>query len=354
MRQIVGGGVEVAPVVKSDAYRHGAVEVSRILANEGARWFCVSNPEEGIQLRESGIAGRLLVMADFLPFERKTLLEFGLTPVIHTLGEVPEWDRIAREREEPAFYHLKVDTGMGRLGTRAAAAEIIDVIQANRWARLEGLMTHLASPGEFSTTQTTDQVREFQLMREALELSGVRPVYVHLSSTVPVAYRNAAAWGNMVRPGLSIYGYVPAVKGSAPERALTVEPALTWKAAVLSVKEVPAGAPIGYGALYRPGQPARIAVIAAGYADGLPCQLSNRGSVIANGKIVPMIGAVSMDMTTIDLTTCPDIKPGDAVTLIGAEGDVKIDAQDIATLAGTIPYSILCSIHPRVRRVYVS
>jgi len=157
----------------------------------------------------------------------------------------------------------------------------------------------------------------------------------------------------MVRPGHAIYGYVSPARGHAPARALAVKPALTWRASVLSVKDLPAGSLIGYGGMFRAPQPIRLAILAAGYADGIPHRLSNRGSVIVNGKLAPIVGAVSMDLTSIDVTGSPETKVGDAVTLLGTEGDVSIDAQEIAKLAGTISYSVLCGIHARVKRIYV-
>ncbi len=353
VRKVVGPGVEIAPVVKADAYRHGAVEVSRVLAREGARWLCVSNVDEGCTLRESGIAARILVMADFLPSERGALVEFQLTPVLHSLADIGELNRMAAAREQPLSYHLKIDSGMGRLGTRASAGEIVEAVQANRWARLEGLMTHFASAADYTSSQTADQLQRFRLICEGIRSAGIQPAYLHLSSSIPVAYCRAEAWGTMVRPGHAIYGYVSPPRGAAPERVLNVKPALQWRAAILAVKDIPEGALVGYGGMYRAARPMRIAVLAAGYADGIPHRLSNRGRVIAGGKLAPIIGAVSMDVTTIDISNSPELRPGDAVTLLGSEGGLSIDAQQIARTAGTISYSVLCGIHARVRRIYI-
>jgi alanine racemase len=353
VRQAVGPGVEIAPVVKADAYRHGAVEVSRVLANEGARWLCVSSVDEGCTIRESGIAARILVMADFLPAERRALIEYRLTPVLHCLSDIAELNRIAAAREQPLSYHLKVDSGMGRLGTRASASEIVEAVFANRWARLEGLMTHFASSANYTSTQTADQLQRFRSVCDSMRDAGIQPEYVHLSSTIPVAYSRRDAWGTMVRPGHAIYGYVSPPRGHAPERVLHVKPALTWKAAILAVKDIPEGALVGYGGMYRAPRLMRIAVLAAGYADGIPHRLSNRGRVIAGGRLAPIIGAVSMDLTSIDVTHSPELRTGDAVTLLGSEGGLSIDAQQIARTAGTISYSVLCGIHARVKRVYI-
>jgi len=342
------------PVVKADAYRHGAVEVSGILTATGARWLAVSNVEEGIILRRHGIKARILVMADFLPAERAGLLDHDLTPVLHSLPDIHEWNRLASRRGAAAAYHLKIDSGMGRLGTRASSSEILDAVAAAKNVRLEGLMTHFASAANYASTQTEEQMRLFQTLCAELARGGLNPPYLHLSSSTPVAYGRRDAWQRMVRPGHAIYGYVsPVATGTAPPRLLDVQPALTWKAAVLAVKDLPAGALVGYGGIFRAPHSMRIAVLAAGYADGIPHRLSNKGRVIAKGHMAPIIGAVSMDLTTIDITNCPPFDVGDSVTLLGTEGSVSIDAQQIARIAGTISYSVLCGIHARVKRIYV-
>jgi alanine racemase len=297
-------------------------------------------------------------MADFLPSERRGLLDYNLTPVIHSLPDIAEWDQLASARGVTADYHLKIDSGMGRLGTRAPAPEILEAIGAAKNVRLEGLMTHFASSANYASIQTDEQLRLFQGICSELASAGVNPPILHLANSTPIAYGRRDAWQRMVRPGHAIYGYVSPLaqgvaKGTTPPRLLEVRPALAWKTAVLAVKDLPAGVLVGYGGMYRTTQPTRIAVLAAGYADGIPHRLSNKGRVIANGQLAPIIGAVSMDLTTIDITHCPGLAAGDAVTLLGSEGGVSIDAQQIARMAGTISYSVLCGIHARVKRVYL-
>jgi len=352
IRSVVGPAVEVMPVVKADAYRHGAIEVSRALVDRGARWLAVSNVEEGVALRQAGIAGRILVMADFLPAGRAAMLEYKLTPVLHSLDDLRELNELAGSRGTPVDYHLKIDSGMGRLGTRAAAGVIHQAISGARNVRLEGLMTHFASVADFSSKQTGEQTRYFLELCAALRTAGIAAPMIHMSSTGAIAYGRRDAWCDMVRPGHAIYGYTTPARGKGPPNLLHVKPALTWKASVLTVKDVGAGALIGYGGMYRAAEAMRIAVLAVGYADGLPHRLSNKGEVIACGRRVPILGAVSMDVTTIDATHCPALKPGDAVTLLGSEGEVSIDAQEMARVAGTISYSVLCAISSRVKRVY--
>jgi alanine racemase len=298
------------PVVKADAYRHGAREVARALEAEGATWLAVSNVEEGTWLRREGIRTRILVMADFLPEERDGLEASGLTPVIHSLD-----DLLAAR----VPYHLKIDSGMGRLGTRAAPDEVVRAVAAAP-APLEGVMTHFASSGNYESRQTEEQIARFDAVIAALREAGIAPRYIHASGTIPVAYRRREAWGNLVRPGHAIYGYVSNARGAAPKRQLDVRPALTWKATVLTVKDVEEGALIGYGGIHRANRPMRIAVLAAGYADGIPHRLGNRGHVIANGKLAPIVGAVSMDLTTIDVTASPELRVGRCGDVAGVRG----------------------------------
>jgi alanine racemase len=352
IRRAVGPDTQVMPVVKADAYRHGAVEVSRILEADGARWLAVSNTEEGVILREAGVKARILVMADFLPFTREALLAHHLTPVIHSLEDLAELDGLAQRRGERSSYHLKVDTGMGRLGVSPDPSRIVSAVANAKHVDFEGLMTHFASAANYESAQTEHQMKVFDSIAGALEQAGLKPGLLHSSSTIPVAYGRRAAWRSMVRPGHAVYGYVSPARGPAPSGLLTVKPALSWRATVLSVKDLPAGALIGYGGMFRAPRPLRVAVVAVGYADGIPHRLSNRGSVIVKGKIVPMLGAVSMDLTTVDVSQVPNVAVGDAVTLLGSEGDVSIDAQQIAKWAGTISYSVLCGIHARVKRIY--
>jgi len=353
VRDAVGAGVEVMPVVKADAYRHGAVEVARALTAEGARWLAVSNVEEGVTLRQAGIAAHIFVMGDFLPFERPALIDYELTPAIHSLEQLADFDRMAAALRRPLDYHLSIDTGMGRLGSREAPTRLVEAVQACRAARLQGLMTHFASAANFQSSQTNDQVAHFNAVHQAFQQAGISPRYLHMSSTIPVAYGLRNAWGNMVRPGHAIYGYVSPAIGSDAPALLDVRPALNWKARILEIKDLPIGAKVGYGAMFTADRPTRMAVLAVGYADGMMHRLSNKGKVIAGGKLVPILGAVSMDLTSIDVTDCPGLAPGDAVTLLGREGNVTLDAQTIARAAGTISYGVLCGIGQRVKRVYV-
>jgi alanine racemase len=347
VRDAVGPTAQVIGVVKADAYGHGSVEVSRVLCREGAAWLAVSSVEEGITLRRAGIDCRILVMAGVLAWERLAVREFRLTPVVHALDELAFYNEAGS-----IDVHLKIDTGMDRLGTRASASAIAAAIAASPNVNVEGLMSHFASATDFNSTQTDEQIQAFHTTASALAELGIRPALRHFCSTNAIAYPRRDTWMSLVRPGHAIYGYVSPARGPAPHAVFSVKPALSWKTRIVAVKDVPAGARIGYGGSFQAPTPMRIAVLAAGYADGVPHRLSNKGKVIAGGKLAPILGTVSMDLTTIDVTPSPQLGPGDEVTLLGREGDVSLDAQQIAKTAGTISYNILCSISARVKRFY--
>lgn len=315
----VAPDADIMPVVKADAYGHGMLPVAHRLCAEGAQWLAVSSFDEGLALRAAGVTSRILVMADrgFDADRHATL-----TPVIHSLDEIPDTP-----------FHLKVDTGMYRLGV---PYDVERIAVALKGKPVEGIMTHFASSSDMLSGQTGEQLARFQTLLGALE---TRPRYVHAASSNPVHFGLRESWGNLLRPGLALYGYASMPKGQPPEKLLNVRPALEWKARIIAVKDVPAGARIGYGGSFTAVRPMRIAVIGAGYADGLPRRLSNKG---------PFVGAISMDVSTIDVTDRPDLHPGDAVVLLG-EG---FSAVDMARASGTIAYEILTGISSRVPRVY--
>jgi alanine racemase len=349
IREVAGERVTIAPVVKADAYGHGALEVSRVLEAEGARWLAVSCVAEGVALREGGIGCRILVMAGVLPFERDAAFGRGLTPVVHSFEELRALD----EAGIAGPVHFKVDTGMTRLGARAEPPEVVAALRSLRKLRVEGLMSHFASAEDFTSPQSEMQIAQFGMIRDAVRDAGFASDILHFSSTNGLAYNRRDAWHSLVRPGLSLYGYISPGRGETPSLALSVQPILSWRARLVAVKDIPAGTSIGYGARFHAPHAMRVGVIAAGYADGVPHRLSNRGHVVAGGRRAPILGAVSMDLTTIDLTLSPQLRVSDAVTLIGREGDASIDAQQIAETAGEISYSVLCGIGNRVRRIYI-
>jgi alanine racemase len=351
---VVGPGVDVAAVVKADAYGHGALEVARLLTAEGVRWLAVSSVEEGVALRSGGVdAPRILVMGGFLSYESEAIVEYNLTPVLHSLERIRRMDELARQLGRKLSYHLKIDSGMGRLGTRAGAQAILETLRETPDAHLEGLMTHFASAADYTTLQTENQLAYFHALWDRLREGGVEAARLHTSSSSAIGFGRSEGWHDMVRAGHAIYGYVSPARGEAPQQRLQVQPALEWKAKILAVKDIPKDATVGYGGTFRAPRDMRIGILSAGYADGIFHRLSNRGKVIAAGHLTSILGAISMDLTTIDLSHTEALSPGDDVTLLGREGDAVLDAQQIARVAGTISYNILCSISARVKRVYV-
>ena len=351
-----GRGVEVCGVVKADAYGHGALEVSRVLVAEGAKWLAVSSVDEGANLRCGGIhETRILVMGGFLPYEGEALVEYGLTPAVHSLEQIRQVDQLARSSGKPLRYHLKIDSGMGRLGTRAAAAEIVasaprNTTRAARRSddalRLGGRLLH--RPDRRSTRLLP---RHRGANCEAAGYARRSPAHLEHQRDRVRPHRRLAQHGARgpcpLRIRFAGAGRRPAATAGRASRA-----DLEGQAAGRQRYSRKARC-VGYGGSFRAPRPMRIGIVGAGYADGMFHRLSNRGKIIAAGKLTPILGTISMDLTTIDLSHTQALGPGDDVTLLGAEGDAGLDAQQIARVAGTISYNILCSISARVRRVYV-
>ncbi len=223
--------MEVAGVVKADAYGHGALEVARVLCGEGASWLAVSSVDEGVQLRSGGIHdARILVMGGFLAYEADAVVEFDLTPVVHSLAQVRDVDRLAIASGKAIRYHLKIDSGMGRLGTRASASEILATLSDTHHARLEGLMTHFASAADYTSSQTATQLAYFHdILRSPASRRHPRAPHLHTSSTNAIGFGRTEGWHTLVRAGHALYGYVSPARGDAPPQLLDVKPALTWR-----------------------------------------------------------------------------------------------------------------------------
>lgn len=343
------------PVVKANAYGHGAVQVARKLVECGARWLSVSNPVEGAELREAGISlpVRIVVTAGILPFEWDAVFAHALTPVLHCLSDVQYFDNRCAALGRSLPFHFKVDTGLSRLGSTDSAEAIARVFHALASSFPEGLMTHFASASDPLNPQTQLQVRRFREIASALKERGIQIPLQHVDATNSLHYPPHSGGYQLVRPGHAIYGYITPYPGEHPSGRLSVQPVLSWHTHVLLTKQLPAGTLVGYGALHRTTRPTTIAVLGVGYADGYPHRLSSVGRVLLRGSSAPILGAVSMDLTTVDVTDIPGVRPGDLATLLGSDGNQSIDAHELAGKAGVISYAILTNIQPRVKRVYV-
>lgn len=348
-------GTRMMPVVKANAYGHGAAQVARKLVECGAQWLAVSNPNEGVELREAGISPptRIVVTAGILPFEWDAMVEHSLTPVLHSLSDVRLFDNLCARLKRTLPFHFKVDTGLSRLGSIASPEDIATVFKPLAWSTPEGLMTHFASASDPLSGQTRSQMQRFREIARRLRELGIAFPVQHVDATNSMHFPPHEGGYQLARPGHGIYGYVTPAPGSPKPGKLAVKPVLSWHTHVLLTKEIPVDSLVGYGALHRTARPTTIAVLGIGYADGYPYALSTVGRVLLRGSSAPILGAVSMDLTTVDVTGIPGVRAGDLATLIGSSGTESIDALELGNMAGTISYAILTNIQPRVKRIYV-
>ncbi|MFL6304225.1 MAG: alanine racemase [Candidatus Sulfotelmatobacter sp.] len=356
----VGAAVTVCAVVKADAYGHGAVECSRALQGEGAKWLGVTSLDEAIPLRDAGIQSNILLMTGFWRGEEAEIIRLQLTPTVWELWQVESLDKAAAGlgvSRHPV--HLKVDTGMGRLGVAVEQLPaVLRALTAAQHLRLEGLSTHLASSEIMDAPSVAEQERNFEAARTMVRGAGFEPAFVHMANTGAVISRRET-WNTMVRPGVALYGYYLPFQRAGREVSggtlrLPVKPILTWKTRILSLRNFAANQPLGYGGTYATKAPAHVAVLPVGYADGYNRQLSNRGRVIVRDHYAPIVGRISMDLTLADVTGIPGVSVGDEVILLGSTDGLSVDALEHAELANSTPYEILCNISKRVPRRYPS
>ena len=358
IEQHVGPHVTVCAVVKADAYGHGALECAQTLEEEGTRWLGVTSLDEAIPLRDAGIRTRILLMTGFWRGEEEEIVRLGLTPTIWEASQIELLEKAsARLGVSKHPVHLKVDTGMGRLGvTPEELPDICSPLKSSSHLLLEGLSTHLASSEVLDAPSVDEQLKRFENVQRLLRDRGLRPALLHAANTGAVISR-PQSWHNMVRPGIALYGYyLPFERAgrevSGSKLRLPVKPVLTWKTRILSLREVPARQALGYGGTYVTKAPARIAVLPVGYADGLNRGLFSGGRVIVREHYAPIVGRISMDLTLVDVTGLPGISVGDEVVLLGSCDGLTVDAREHAALANTVPYEILCGISKRVPRKY--
>jgi alanine racemase len=358
VQQHVGAGVTICAVVKADAYGHGAVECSRALESEGARWFGVTSLDEAIPLRDAGIRGRILLMTGFWRGEEEEIARLRLTPTVWEAEQVELLEKAGAKLNLPGLpIHLKIDTGMGRLGvTPEELPRVIAALNSSPHLVLEGLSTHLASSEVLDAPSVDEQLKAFVEAQRLLKEAGVEPSILHAANTSALISRSQT-WHTMVRPGLALYGYYLPFERAGREVSgsglrLGVKPVLTWKTRILSLREMRANQALGYGGTYVTKAPARVAILPVGYADGLNRGLSSRGRVIVREHYAPIVGRISMDLTLVDVTGLPGIAVGDEVILLGSSDGLQFGAREHAELARTIPYEILCGISKRVPRRY--
>ncbi len=331
------GDRKIIAVVKANAYGHGALAVSEVLSKQGVAMLGVAHIEEGIALRQGGIKTPILVMTGLFSSAAREMVKHRLTPVISSELELEALRR--HLKRSPITVHIKLDTGMGRLGLSSKeAASFIQKTIAADGIHVAGILSHFSCADQEDTIFTRKQLRTFMQVRKTLQkLSPIIP-YCHMANSAAIV-RFPSAYLDAVRPGLMLYGYVPFSKSVGG-----LKPVMQVKAKVLSIKTTPAGTPISYGGTFVTKEKTRIAIVAIGYAGGYPRALSNRGVMIAAGKRVPVVGRVCMDMTMLDITEASSLAVGDWVTVMGSEGNVAVWADELATAAETTPYEILCRL----------
>lgn len=338
-------------VVKADGYGHGAVPVARTALASGADWLAVATVEEGMNLRKAGIQAPILILGYVAPSQAEALVTYELRPAIWdlTLGRVLSREAAALGRRAPV--HLKVDTGMGRVGVPPEAAlETARALAALPGIEVEGVFTHLAVADEPENPFTEVQLTAFRNVVEQLRAAGLPVPLAHVCNSAGLML-HPADHHEMVRAGIALYGLPPNPAVSWP---VDLRPALTWRTEVAMVKTLPPGSSISYGRTYRTQGREQIATLPVGYADGYSRLLSNKGMVLIHGHRCPVVGRVCMDQMMVRVPSDVAVQPGDEAVLIGEQGGERITATDLAEWIGTINYEVLCGISKRVPRLYLS
>ena len=355
---------KVLCIVKGNGYGHGGPQVAKALERFGADWFGVTCTEEGIAVRKAGVKGPVLILTSFVAGEEPHLLRHSLTPVIHRCEQLTVLNRAAERyaNRKPVAFHLKIDSGMNRLGISSNSVDCFARQLAKcKQLKLGGVFTHFASSGVFLETvagrQTGEQEEKFHEAVERLKKLGIDPGIVHLANSAAIASR-PETWADMVRPGAILYGYHPGYDPTElreeSERKLPLKPVMSLRSRIISLRDVPTGQGVGYDSTFITSRPSRIAVLAAGYGDGIHRSLGNKGKVLVRGTLAPIVGIVSMDVAMVDVTDVPSVSLGDIATIYGTDGDDVVRANRVARTIGTVTSDLLCAVSARVPRFYVS
>jgi len=350
VRRLITGGCKILAVVKANAYGHGIVEVSMAFEEAGIDMLGVAHVEEGVSLREAGIRSGILVMGGLLDDYATDVVKWRLTPVVYTEGLARALSKAARAAGIELPVHIKVDTGMRRIGVSPdKGLELVERIMEFGGLRIEGIMTHFAEADLGNREFVREQLEVFNDLCSDLERRGISIPLRHTANSAAVIDMKESHL-EMVRPGIMLYGYPPSPIFSS---RVDLRPVMTLKTRIVHLKNVPPKTGISYGRTFTTERETLVATLSIGYADGFIRSLSNIGQVIVRGKRAPVIGRVCMDMTMVDVTEIPGVQVGDEAIIIGGEGDNRISAEDIASWAGTITYEVLCGVGERVERVYV-
>ncbi len=350
IQSTVGANCDVLAVVKANAYGHGVSGVAPVLADAGASLFGVALVEEGVELRSLGIEQPIVILGSVFPGQEDDVLEHRLTPVLYDLTCARLLDSAARDVGRTVDYHLKVDTGMGRLGFRVERLDqVLPVLKKMKNLNMTGLMSHLAVADEPERPLTGLQYEAFARVVEKVETFGFTPRYRHIANSAGI-YSRKLTGCNLVRPGISLYG---GLTGGPFASQFTQKPVMRFVSQIAQLKEIPPGEGVSYGHRFVTSRHSRVAAIPVGYADGYNRLLTNCGDVLIHGRRVPVAGTVCMDWILVDVTDLPEVQVGDQVTLLGRDGDAIITAEEWADKVGSITYEVFCNISKRVPRVFV-
>ena len=349
IRERLSDTCSVMAVVKANAYGHGAIEIARTLVDLGISRLAVASVREGMALREAGITADILVLVDLFDHHLKDLVAYRLTPVITEQRLLPALAKAAEVGSQPFPIHIKVDTGMGRLGfSPHEVAALFDALPGWKSLRVEGFMTHLADSDGDDSSHTEQQLKSFRSLLDQVERRGFKVPIVHTANSAAIV-RYPQSHFSLVRPGIMLYGYHTLPD---PVPHINLKPLLSLRTTVMQLRTIKSGETVSYNRTFVAKRKSTIAVLPVGYADGYSRRLSNQGCVLIDGKRAPIAGLICMDMTMVDVTDIPSVQVGDAVTLIGRQGQDAIWADEIAGWTDTIPYETLCAIGPRIPRVY--
>ncbi len=351
LKDLVGTRVAVLVSLKADAYGHGAIRVARTVLHNGADWLGVATVSEGAPLRAAGVAAPILVFGYTAPWQAREAVRLDLRATVYSLEPALALARAARDLDREVRVHVKIDTGMARLGLRSedipGIVEFCEELHQQPGLVVEGIFTHFATADSADQTYALRQLDRFHAVLAALEARGLRPPIVHAANSAALLTLPAARF-DMVRPGIAIYGIAPSAEVRLPDG---FQPALAFKTQVAQVKEIPAGEGISYGATYITSAPTRIAVLPVGYADGFRRAPTNWGEVLVRGQRAPLLGRVAMDQCMVDVTHIPGVRQGDEVVLIGRQDDDELTAEAVANRLGTIAYEVIAELLARVPRI---
>jgi alanine racemase len=342
-------GSRLIAVLKADAYGHGAVELARVCRSDRVAMIATALLEESLALRDAGITIPLLVLGPMNDDAIELALDAGVTPGIPGPEALAAVCRVARHRD--AAIHLKLDSGMGRMGVlESELADVIQMIRAAPRLRIDAIYTHFANADDDRDPFTDTQIATFERMAASLREAGLEAPLHHLANSA-ATLRRIVRPGDLVRCGIALFGPSPLVnRGETTRRMKGV---MRWRTEIARLKELPAGYGIGYGTTFRTTRPSRIATLPVGYADGYSRRHSNNGEVLISGRRAPVVGRVSMDLVTVDVTDIPGCAAGDEAVLLGAQGEEIITAEELAAKTDTISYEVFCRVSKRVPRLYI-